>query len=122
MADDRSGTADGEARTYWAWTELFRTFQVALDPKKLALAAAGIAAMWLGWLALSAAFAGARSEPKLSSYETAAYQKKYDLDEAEARKRAEADFVRDHADYVTFYRLAGPGTDEAGAEAWKKNT
>ena len=49
MAEDRIGTPSGESQTYWAWTELFRTFQIALDPKKLILAAAGIVMMWIGW-------------------------------------------------------------------------
>src|SRR5207253_5460843 len=53
MADERIGVPESEERTYWAWTELFRTFQVALDPKKLLLAAVGIVAMWLGVLARS---------------------------------------------------------------------
>ena len=64
MADERSGLPEGEERTYWAWTELFRTFQVALDPKKLALAAAGIVVMWLGWWLLSLVFFNLRGEPK----------------------------------------------------------
>ena len=33
MADERMGVPEQEARNIWAWTELFRTFQVALDPK-----------------------------------------------------------------------------------------
>ena len=57
MAEERMGTPEGETRTYWAWTELFRTFQVALDPKKLLLAAAGIFVMWVGWWLLAIAFA-----------------------------------------------------------------
>ena len=39
MTDERIGAPEREVRNIWAWTELFRTFQVALDPKKLLLAA-----------------------------------------------------------------------------------
>jgi len=67
MAEERIGATDGDSRTYWAWTELFRTFQVALDPKKLALAAVGIFAMWFGWWLLSVIFYNSRSEPRRSS-------------------------------------------------------
>ena len=72
MAEERIGNSDGEGRTYWAWTELFRTFQVALDPKKLVLAAAGIFVMWVGWWVLSIIFANARSEPRRPTTSTPA--------------------------------------------------
>jgi hypothetical protein len=39
-----------------SWFELFRCFQVALDPRKLLAAAAGILVMSVGWYVLSAAF------------------------------------------------------------------
>ena len=38
MVDGQTG-----ATRPWLWTQLFRTFQVALDPKKLVLAAIGLA-------------------------------------------------------------------------------
>jgi hypothetical protein len=38
------------------WAEIFRCFQVALDPRKLAVAAAGILVMSVGWHVLSRAF------------------------------------------------------------------
>lgn len=120
MADERTGTPEGEARTYWAWTELFRTFQVALDPKKLVLAAAGIFVMWFGWWLLSAAFAGGRSEPRKQDYVAADYKKRYDIvDDAEAERRADEAFKQDHFEYVRFYQLAGKADPEA-AEAWKR--
>src|SRR3954451_15335154 len=119
MAEERIGTPEGEARTYWAWTELFRTFQVALDPKKLALAAVGIFAMWVGWWLLSVIFYNSRSEPRRSDYDVAAYQKKYNLSEADAQVAAEEAFRRDHAEYGAFYALAGPGDADA-PEEWKR--
>ncbi len=108
MAEERIGTPEGEARTYWAWTELFRTFQVALDPKKLALAAVGIFVMWLGWWFWSWLFFASRSQPRQSDYDVTQYQKKYDLPEAEAKQRADEDYQRDRAEYEHFSYLAGP--------------
>jgi hypothetical protein len=119
MAEERIGTPEGEARTYWAWTELFRTFQVALDPKKLALAAVGIFVMWVGWWLLSVIFYNSRSEPRQSDYDVATYQKRYNLSEADARIATEEAFRRDHAEYVAFYSLAGEGIADA-PEEWKR--
>ncbi|HEX4589979.1 MAG TPA: hypothetical protein VH120_08630, partial [Gemmataceae bacterium] len=109
MAEERIGTAEDQARSHWAWTELFRTFQVALDPKKLALAAVGILVMWVGWLVLGWIFYSSRAEPRRSDYDVASYQKKYDLSEADAQKKAEVDFTRDSAEYNRFKLLAEPG-------------
>jgi hypothetical protein len=108
MAEERIGTADDEPRTYWAWTELFRTFQVALDPKKLVLAAAGIFVMWLGWWVLAVIFYNGRAAPRESDYESSYYVTKYDLSEADAKSRAKAEFDRDKAEYDRFEALAGP--------------
>jgi hypothetical protein len=122
MAEERIGGADGEGRTYWAWTELFRTFQVALDPKKLALAAAGIFVMWFGWWLLSVIFANARSEPRQSDYTGTYYQNKNPaLSPADADVVAADAFARDHAEYVHFYRLAGYVDEKPDAPEWKKH-
>jgi hypothetical protein len=109
MAEERIGTTDGEPRARWAWTDLFRTFWVALDPKKLVLAAAGIFFMWVGWWILGTIFFNSRAEPKRSDYDTAYYQNKYSLPEAAAHERADDEFNRDHADFERFRALAGPG-------------
>jgi hypothetical protein len=121
MAEERIGTPDGEARTYWAWTELFRTFQVALDPKKLILAAAGIFVMWLGWLTLSAVFAASRSEPKESDYDSAYFQKQYGYNEEKAKQAWREDYEHRRLEYVRFYHLAGPAVDEPDAPEWKRH-
>ncbi len=46
-----TGTSSG-----WLWPNLFRSFQVALDPRKLFVAALGILVMSLGWHVLSRMF------------------------------------------------------------------
>src|SRR5262245_50180864 len=53
MADDRFDSRPSPFRDALPWTDLFRTFRVALDPKKLLLAAAGILVMWCGWWVFS---------------------------------------------------------------------
>lgn len=61
MAEDRADVRDAEVRRLPRWVELFRGFQVALDPKKLLLAAAGLLVMSIGWWILAAGFLSARS-------------------------------------------------------------
>jgi hypothetical protein len=120
MAEERIGDADGEGRTYWAWTELFRTFQVALDPKKLVLAAVGIAVMFFGWWLLSVIFDHSRSEPTSSDYTSAYYlNKNSELTPEQASDVAKAAFEQDYREYVRFYSLAGGGEHKADTPAWK---
>src|SRR5437588_6082596 len=108
MAEERLGaSADGIARPAHPWTELFRTFQVALDPKKLVLAAAGILVMWLGWWFWSWAFFAARSEPKQSDYSPEVYVKR-GLTADEAARRSAADFEAAKQRYEFLEDLAAP--------------
>lgn len=120
MTDDRIGASDGETRTYWAWTELFRTFQVALDPKKLVLAAAGIFVAFVGTWILSVIFFSARTEPHRRDYDDAYYQKKFDLSPEAAKERAEIEFSQAQAEYIRFYSLAGPGGVDEKDAPWKQ--
>src|SRR5688500_7456843 len=71
MADDQLGQrADAPRRT--PWTKIFSTVKVALDVKKLLLAAAGIVVMALGWLVLSEVFflVGGQNPPQVKDYIT----------------------------------------------------
>ncbi len=56
MAEEQVGLRKEDPRGLPAWMKLFTAFKVALDPKKLLLAAAGILAMSFGWWLLSALF------------------------------------------------------------------
>jgi hypothetical protein len=51
-----TGGTGTSTSTGWLWLNLFRSFQVALDPRKLFVAALGILVMSLGWHLLSRAF------------------------------------------------------------------
>src|SRR5215212_6125165 len=56
MAEGQHPSSGFSFRNTLPWTELFRCFQVALDPRKLLVAGAGILAMAFGWYLLSAVF------------------------------------------------------------------
>src|SRR5947209_8418745 len=58
MVDEQAGLRSNPPRELPLWTKLFSGFKVALDPKKLLLAAAGIFVMAFGWWVLSVIFYG----------------------------------------------------------------
>lgn len=109
----------GASRSPWLWTELFRTFQVALDPKKLLLAAMGLVAAAVATKIVSVVFFAVRSEPVAANYDPAPYIKKGESEESAKRRAADA-FARDFASYQFVYRLAGPG-DPTSSLDWKKS-
>lgn len=58
------------SRSGWLWLNIFRSFQVALDPRKLLVAALGILVMSLGWWLLSVIFmSGYSRQPILGDYD-----------------------------------------------------
>jgi hypothetical protein len=67
MADEKYDQQINYDRVF-PWTQLFRSFRIAMDPKKLILAAAGIVTMWLGWYLLSLLFFYPRSEPRWDTW------------------------------------------------------
>ena len=56
MAEERNDSREMTWRSLLPWTELFRGFQIALDPNKLFLAAIGIFLMALAWWFLAFVF------------------------------------------------------------------
>src|SRR5438445_5567721 len=69
MVEDKVELRDINFRQLFPWTELFRGFQVALDPKKLLLAAGGIFVMAVGWWFWAVVFYSSRPEPTWGSGE-----------------------------------------------------
>jgi hypothetical protein len=67
MADEKTEPRDLNLRQWLPWTVLFRGFQVAMDPKKLLLAAAGILVMAFGWWLLAVIFFSASTRPDWGS-------------------------------------------------------
>lgn len=63
MADGQQSESAFARRPGFLWTEIFRSFWVALDPRKLLVAAAGILAVALGWYFLSYAAYGMATKP-----------------------------------------------------------
>lgn len=67
MAEDQGGQRDNPSQM--AWLKLFGAFKVALDPKKLLLAAGGIFMMALGWWVLAVVFYSMFGrQPEVSEY------------------------------------------------------
>ena len=63
MADGQYSESSFARRPGFLWTEIFRSFWVALDPRKLIVAAAGILAVSLGWWFLSYCANGMSTKP-----------------------------------------------------------
>ena len=105
MAEDKTEPRDFNLRKWAPWTLLFRGFQVAMDPKKLLLAAGGIFVMAVGWWLLAAVFYGSSSKPDWRSG-------KYETTDPKAWER----FKRDRRAYNLLYRAAGRVRPEEGPE------
>src|SRR5437899_1933829 len=65
MPEENADARTPELRRIFPWAEIFRAFQIALDPSKLLLATAAVIALWLGWFVLGAIF---RPDPARSTY------------------------------------------------------
>ncbi len=98
MADDQMGMRGEDGRGFVPWTKIFTAFKVALDPKKLLLAGAGILTMALGWYVLAIIFYLPRGMPTWSKYQTY-----YQNDEGRAWKL----FKRDLNRWNLLHKLAG---------------
>ncbi len=116
MAEDTLESRTADLRQLMAWSELFRCFRVALDPKKLLLAAAGIVVMFAGWYLISWITFGAWSEPQepiLPSVTELAKRHGLSEEAAEARlEKMKADSQKDFEAAKTQYEMirtaAGP--------------
>src|SRR5476649_2352419 len=64
MAQEQSGPAAKAP-----WTKIFTAFKVALDVKKMALAAVGIFLVFAGWWVISASFYYVRTFPEWKYFE-----------------------------------------------------
>jgi len=117
MADGRVETAGVTDTTRSLWSEITRIFPVALDPRKLLLAAAGIFVMSLGWYVLSAVFAGKAPDPGAAEYQPAAMQKSLGDTKPDGKPYTSADYAKlgreaydqDFKQWVKLNDLAGEG-------------
>lgn len=111
MAEDKVEQREFNLRQTLPWTELFRSFQVALDPKKLLLAAGGILVMALGWWLLAALF-GSSTKPEWDSPDYANLEKFKANDNSptpdqDAKRRAWEKFREDREEWNITWRAAG---------------
>jgi hypothetical protein len=98
MAEDQVGMRTEPARALPLWTKLFTAFRVALDPKKLVLAAAGLVVMAFGWWLLSVIFYNARTRPIWSNY----------VERYKDEELAWKAFKQDRIKWNQLYQMAGP--------------
>lgn len=119
MAEGHSPSSGFSIRSTLPWTELFRCFQVALDPRKLAIAAAGILAMAFGWYLLSAIFYSEPPKQSEDRYNTSTIEKELqgktnpktnqaytEADRAAIRNQR---YAEDLKQWQVMAELAGPG-------------
>ena len=117
MAEGRVEPSALPVRKDYQWTEIFKSFQVALDPRKLLVAAAGILVMSFGWYLLSTVFYYAEPLRESEAYSNKSMEKKVDKpktdkpDEVEVyyKVAAQSQFDRDHKQWATLHVLAGKG-------------
>src|SRR5205823_2416235 len=117
MADGRDEPPAFSFRKAFPWVEIFRCFQVALDPRKLLVAAAGILAMSLGWHVLSRCF---YSDPPVETSpeytDERAVQREVvkkpdgsDYTPEELRQKGREKFQQDYTRWKVLDELAGEG-------------
>ncbi len=108
MAEERVELREINYRQVLPWTEVFKGFQLALDPKKLILAAAGIVVMYSGWVFWSWVFFKPRAEPRESDISIYVQQyQKSGLSEPDAKARATAEFHRELYKWNLLNEVAG---------------
>ena len=99
MADDQlAGPSEPKA----SWTKLFSAFRVALDLKKLLLAAGGMVATAAGWWVLAAIFYKAEAPDWLRDYA-----------HLENKDEAWQDFKRDRKRWNLMHEMAAPAPEKA---------
>jgi hypothetical protein len=104
MAEEKIEPREINFRQWLPWTQLFRGFWIALDPKKLLLAAAGIVVMAIGWWVLAWIF----SQRAMPDWASGKYQAaEYDPDPQEGARLAWNAFKRDRNSWNLLHEAAG---------------
>jgi hypothetical protein len=113
MVEEKDALQEFSPRTLPPWMEIFRGFQVAMDPKKLLLAAAGIVVMYLGWWILALLFydlpGSYKQPPDLDKdYPLSKYTSKGDPEDVAERSRRQ-DYQTALNRYQLMQEAAAPG-------------
>src|SRR5579859_6613795 len=103
MAEDHVGARKDSLAELAPWMKLFTAFKIALDPKKLVLAGAGILVMWLGWWILSIVFFNARHKPVWPSDYATRYEGQENAEDLGWKA-----FKQDRNRWNLLHALAGP--------------
>jgi hypothetical protein len=109
MVEEQAGLRKEDIREWAPWTRIFTAFKVAMDPKKLLLAAAGILCMAFGWWLLAQVFFQLRPNPPIWD---ADYYSKFKTSEdkidKETKEIAWKAYKQDLNSWNLLYQLAGP--------------
>lgn len=118
MADGRDESTSPTRQRY-LWTEIFRCFLVALDPRKLLVAAAGILTVAVGWYVLSSAFYRKAPVKDAQEYTNQDYLRKEfkgaklpdgkEYSDEDYLNEGAKKYARDAAQWAELNALAGPG-------------
>jgi hypothetical protein len=107
MAEERTESREFSVRQFMPWTHIFRGFRIAMNPKCLLLAAAGILVMACGWWLLAIVFSGVRSKPVWpTDYQEVDYQPGAG-ENITAREKAWNAFKLDRSRWSLLYEAAG---------------
>jgi hypothetical protein len=118
MADGREQASGFSYRTAFPWTNIFRCFSIALDPRKLFVAALGILAMSFSWWLLSNIFYYKAPLANDQEYSVSVLQREFEgKTKADKTNYTEEDFKRigaerfkkDYEQWQVLDSLAGPG-------------
>jgi hypothetical protein len=117
MAEDRTEPREFNYRQWLPWTQIFRGFWVAMDLKKLLLAAGGILVMTLGWWALAAICYNSRDMPVWATARYAAdrYKDAAASSDVTAEQLAWRDFKQDRNHWNLLHEAAGDEEKRADA-------
>ena len=111
MVEERTESREMNYRQFLPWTHIFRGFRIALNPKSLLLAAAGILLMAIGWWLLALIFSGVRSKPIWpSDFPTSSYQPS-EGENVTAEDKAWEAFKSERSRWSLLYEAAGRAPD-----------
>src|SRR5262245_38658187 len=111
MVEEKTESRELNLRQLLPWTEIFRTFWIAFDLKKLILAAAGIITMSVAWWLLSLVFSF--RAPTVADYPLASYTKKYG-------DRAEQERLADQKDDEAKYFVNKEAVEKLSRMPWNE--
>ncbi len=107
MAEERTESREFSVRQFMPWTHIFRGFRIAMNPKCLLLAAAGILVMACGWWLLAVVFSTVRSKPVWpTDYSPVDYQPAAG-ENISAEEKAWDAFKLDRSRWSLLYEAAG---------------